>query len=173
MYGALAVVAVLAGIVALFIFFYFVPVRLWLQAWTSGASVRITTLIAMRLRKVPPAAIIEPRIAAIRSGVNITMDQLEGHYLAGGHVGLVVNALISAAKADIDLTFERAAAIDLAGRNVLEAVQMSVLPRVITTPKVTAMASPPRKRRNGEKTCPSTGASATATTPQPETPNWK
>jgi len=121
-------------------FFYFVPVGLWIQAFTSGAHVGIGTLIAMRLRKVPPSSIVTPRIAALRAGINVSILQLEGHFLAGGHVGLVVQALISADKADITLIFERAAAIDLAGRNVLEAVQMSVLPKVITTPKITAMA---------------------------------
>jgi uncharacterized protein YqfA (UPF0365 family) len=129
-----------AAVIGLILFFYFVPVGLWVQAWTSGAHVAIGTLIAMRLRKVPPAAIVSPRIAALRSGIEVSMTQLEGHYLAGGNVDLVVRALISADKANIPLTFERSAAIDLAGRNVLEAVQMSVLPKVITTPKITAMA---------------------------------
>lgn len=138
--AALAVVIIIGGIIGAFVFFYFVPVGLWVQAWTSGAHVGIGTLIAMRLRKVPPSGIIGPLIAGIRSGLSLTAAQLEGHYLAGGNVGLVVKALISADKADIELTFERAAAIDLAGRDVLEAVKMSVLPKVITTPKVTAMA---------------------------------
>lgn len=129
-----------AAVIGLILFFYFVPVGLWVQAWTSGAHVAIGTLIAMRLRKVPPAVIVAPRIAALRSGIEVSMSQLEGHYLAGGNVDLVVRALISADKANIPLTFERSAAIDLAGRNVLEAVQMSVLPKVITTPKITAMA---------------------------------
>lgn len=136
----LALVGIFAALVAFFVLLYFVPLGLWLQAWTSGASVTIGTLIAMRLRKVPPAAIVTPRIAAIRAGIKLSIAQLEGHFLAGGDVGLVVKALISADKADIALVFERAAAIDLAGRNVLEAVQMSVLPKVITTPKITAMA---------------------------------
>ena len=136
----LAVTFIFLAFAALLVLFYFVPIGLWIQAWTSGAPVGIGTLIAMRLRKVPPAAIVGPRIAALRAGVEVTMAQLEGHFLAGGNVPLVVKALISADKADIPLKFERAAAIDLAGRNVLEAVQMSVLPRVITTPKITAMA---------------------------------
>ena len=135
-----AILAIVGALGFFFIFTYFVPVGLWIQAWTSGAHVGIGTLIAMRLRKVPPAAVVTPRIAALRAGVNISMAELEGHYMAGGNVGLVVKALISADKADIELTFQRATAIDLAGRNVLEAVQMSVLPRVITTPKITAMA---------------------------------
>jgi uncharacterized protein YqfA (UPF0365 family) len=136
----LLVMTAFGAIIALGLLFYFVPIGLWVQAWTSGAPVGIGTLIAMRLRKVPPAAIIAPRIAATRSGIQLSMAQLEGHFLAGGNVALVVRALISADKADIALTFARAAAIDLAGRNVLEAVQMSVLPKVITTPQITAMA---------------------------------
>ncbi len=136
----LAILIIVGGIVALALIFYFVPIGLWIQAWTSGAHVGIGTLIAMRLRKVTPSAIVSPRIAALRAGLQVSLSQLEGHYLAGGNVDLVVRALISADKADIRLTFERAAAIDLAGRNVLEAVQMSVLPKVITTPKITAMA---------------------------------
>lgn len=131
---------VVAALVALGFLLYFVPIGLWIQAWTSGAHVGIGTLVAMRLRKVPPAAIISPRIAVLRAGLDVSMDEFEGHFLAGGDVQLVARALISADKADIKLTFARAAAIDLAGRNVFEAVQMSVLPKVITTPKITAMA---------------------------------
>ena len=119
---------------------YFVPMGLWIAAFSSGAYVSIGTLIAMRLRRVPPVAIVKPRISAVKAGLNLTVDELEAHYLAGGNVDRVVNALISAEKADIKLTFSRAAAIDLAGRNVLEAVQMSVNPKVITTPKVAAVA---------------------------------
>ena len=140
MTGVVIGAILIGGIVVLSVLLYFVPVGLWVQAWTSGAHVGILTLIAMRLRKVPPAQIVGPRIAGLRGDVPMTMADLEGHYLAGGNVGLVVQALVSAKKAGIPLEFERAAAIDLAGRNVLEAVQMSVLPRVITTPKVTAMA---------------------------------
>ena len=136
----LAIAFIFVALIALMAFLYFVPLGLWIQAWTSGAHVGIGTLVAMRLRRVPPASVIAPRIAALRAGLQVTMQQLEGHLLAGGNVGLVVRALISADKADIPLTLERAAAIDLAGRNVLEAVQMSVLPKVITTPKITAMA---------------------------------
>jgi uncharacterized protein YqfA (UPF0365 family) len=138
--GPLLAAVVVVGIVSLGTFFYFVPVPLWIQAWTSDAYVGLGTLFGMRLRKVPPAAIVMPRIACLRAGISISIEQLEGHYLAGGNVGLVAKALISADRAHIPLVFERAAAIDLAGRNVLEAVQMSVLPKVLTTPKITAMA---------------------------------
>jgi uncharacterized protein YqfA (UPF0365 family) len=123
------------------LFLYLVPVGLWIAAWSSGAPVGIFTLIAMRLRRVVPGDIVNPRISAIKAGLNLTTDDLESHYLAGGNVKAVVNALISARKANIDLDFNKAAAIDLAGRNVFEAVQTSVNPRVIQTPKVSAVAS--------------------------------
>ena len=121
-------------------FFYFVPVRLWIAAWSSGAPVGIMTLIAMRLRRVSPAAIVNPLINATKAGLSLTTDQLECHYLAGGRVNEVIMALISANKANIQLDFNKAAAIDLAGRNVHEAVQMSVNPKVVTTPRVSAVA---------------------------------
>ncbi len=135
-----AVALIIAGIVAILAFLYLVPVGLWIQALTSGSPVGIMTLVAMRLRRVPPSAIVEARITGVKAGLHLSYDELEAHYLAGGHVQLVVQALISARKAGITLNFQRATAIDLAGRNVLEAVQMSVLPKVITTPKITAMA---------------------------------
>lgn len=138
--GAAAVVLVVFGIIGFFVFLWFVPVGLWIQALTSGAPVGIFSLIGMRLRKVPPAIIVGARITATKAGIKLSTDQLEAHYLAGGNIRLVVQALISADKANIPLPFARAAAIDLAGRNVLEAVQMSVLPKVITTPKISAMA---------------------------------
>jgi uncharacterized protein YqfA (UPF0365 family) len=127
-------------LVGLGVLTYFVPVGLWIAAFSSGAPVGIGTLVAMRLRRVPPAVVIKPRISAVKAGLIISVDELEAHFLAGGNVQRVVNALISAAKADMKLSFSRAAAIDLAGRNVLEAVQMSVNPKVITTPKVAAVA---------------------------------
>jgi uncharacterized protein YqfA (UPF0365 family) len=123
-----------------FIVMYFVPLGLWIAAMSSGAHVGIPTLIAMRLRRVPPATIVKPRIAAVKAGLKIDLEDLESHYLAGGNVERVVKALVSADKANIELSLNRAAAIDLAGRNVLEAVQMSVNPKVITTPKVAAVA---------------------------------
>lgn len=136
----LIIPAALAVIVGFFVLMYFVPVGLWIAALSSGAGVGMGTLIAMRLRRVPPAAIVNPRISAVKAGLDIPTDQLEAHYLAGGHVDMVVNALISAGKAGIKLSFARATAIDLAGRDVLEAVKMSVNPKVIQTPKVAAMA---------------------------------
>jgi uncharacterized protein YqfA (UPF0365 family) len=132
-----------AGVVILVAFMfmlYLVPLGLWVAAWLSGAYVGITALIGMRLRKVPPHEIVRSRISAVKAGLPLSVSQLEAHYLAGGHVTNVVNALISAEKARINLTFERAAAIDLAGRNVLEAVQMSVNPKVISSPRIAAVA---------------------------------
>ena len=119
---------------------YFVPLGLWVAAFSSGAYVSIGTLVAMRLRRVPPSMIVKPNISAVKAGLQLSIDQLEAHFLAGGNVERVVNSLISADKANITLSFTQATAIDLAGRNVLEAVQMSVNPKVITTPKVAAVA---------------------------------
>ncbi len=117
-----------------------VPVRLWIEAVSAGVSVGLGDLIGMRLRKVNPAGVVRPLIAATKAGLDLTTRQLEAHYLAGGHVDRVVKALISADKANIELPFQQAAAIDLAGRDVLEAVKVSVNPKVINTPKVAAMA---------------------------------
>ncbi len=119
---------------------WLVPVQLWIAAWSSGSYVGLLTLIAMRLRRVMPAAVVNPRITAMKAGIDIPVDFLESHFLAGGNVERVVNALISADKAGIKLPFAQAAAIDLAGRDVFEAVQMSVNPRVISTPKISAVA---------------------------------
>lgn len=136
----LPILLIAGAVLVLLIFIYFVPLGLWISAVASGVFVNIFSLIGMRLRKIPPKAIVEPLIAATKAGLTIERNQLESHYLAGGHVERVILALITADKAKITLTFERAAAIDLAGRNVLEAVQMSVLPKVISTPMVAAVA---------------------------------
>jgi len=133
--GLFLVVVVVLGFV-----FYFIPVRLWIAAWSSGAPVGILTLIAMRLRRVPPAVVVTSRISAVKAGLDISLNDLEAHYLAGGNVIKTVNALISADKAGIPMSFKRGAAIDLAGRDVLEAVKMSVIPKVIQTPRVAAVA---------------------------------
>jgi uncharacterized protein YqfA (UPF0365 family) len=121
-------------------FLWLIPLQLWVAAWSSGAYVGLMTLVAMRLRRVAPAKIVNPRITAMKAGLDISTDLLESHYLAGGNVERVVNALISADKAGIKLAFQQAAAIDLAGRDVAGAVQTSVNPRVITTPKISAVA---------------------------------
>lgn len=138
--GASALGAVVIILFLVVLIGYFVPFRLWITAWASGAYVGLLTLVAMRLRRVPPHSIIKARISAVKAGLHIPLDELESHFLAGGNVVDVVNAIISADKANIELTFKRAAAIDLAGRNVLDAVQMSVLPKVIQTPRNAAVA---------------------------------
>lgn len=117
-----------------------IPVRLWVEAISAGARVGIGYLIGMRLRKVNPPAVVRPLIWATKAGLHLGVGDLEAHYLAGGMVDRVVRALISADKANIELEFQQAAAIDLAGRDVFEAVQVSVNPKVISTPRVAAMA---------------------------------
>lgn len=129
------------AIFVLWLFFYFVPVGLWISALAAGVPVGPMTLIGMRLRKVNPHKVIGPMIAAWKAGIKLSVSELEAHYLAGGNVDRVVRALISADKAAIPLDFQRAAAIDLAGRDVLDAVTMSVNPRVIETPRVGAVAA--------------------------------
>ena len=141
MYEMIGSVGALVIVVAVLAFvLYLVPIPLWIAAWASGAYVGLFTLIAMRLRRVPPTTIVTARISAVKAGIDISLNDLEAHFLAGGNVVRVVNAMISADKANIPLPFKRAAAIDLAGRNVLEAVQMSVLPKVIETPRIAAVA---------------------------------
>ncbi|MCH9649189.1 MAG: flotillin-like protein FloA [Deltaproteobacteria bacterium] len=137
-----ASILLLAFVIFIFliILLYVIPVRLWLAARFSGASVNFLSLIGMRIRRVPPKVVVEPRISAIKAGLDVSVSDLESHYLAGGNVYNVINALISADKAGITLPLERAVAIDLAGRDVLEAVKMSVNPKVITTPIVSAVA---------------------------------
>lgn len=136
----LILVLVAFGFIFLTVLFSFIPVGLWIQAYASGVRVKLLTLVGMRFRKVNPRQIIDPLITATKAGLELGINGLEAHYLSGGNVPRVVNALISADKAGIPLTFQRAAAIDLAGRDVFEAVQVSVNPKVITTPKVAAMA---------------------------------
>ncbi|PZX55661.1 flotillin-like protein FloA [Algoriphagus chordae] len=134
-------VAAVAGIVLLFIFLYFVPVNLWITAQFSNVKVGIGELIGMRIRKVPPSIIVNSLITATKAGVELTTNDLETHYMAGGNIPNVIRALISADKANINLTFKQATAIDLAGRDVFEAVQISVNPKVINTPNVAAVAA--------------------------------
>ncbi|MBM3940545.1 MAG: UPF0365 family protein [SAR202 cluster bacterium] len=138
----LVILLVLLGILVLFFYviFYFVPVGLWIAAISSGVRVSIPTLIGMRLRRVNPNAVVRPLITAYKAGLDLNLNYMEAHFLAGGDVGRVVAALVSADRARIPLTWERATAIDLAGRDVLLAVQTSVNPRVINTPRVSAVA---------------------------------
>ena len=135
------IIIVVASIIGLWIILYFIPIGLWFTALLSGVKMSLLQLILMRWRKVPPTVIVRSMIEAHKAGLaTIKRDELEAHYLAGGHVEQVVHALVSSNKANIDLSFQMATAIDLAGREVLTAVQMSVNPQVINTPPVTAVA---------------------------------
>ena len=135
------IIIVVASIIGLWIILYFIPIGLWFTALLSGVRISLLQLILMRWRKVPPTVIVRSMIEAYKAGLaTIQRDELEAHFLAGGHVEQVIHALVSASKANIDLSFKMATAIDLAGRDVLEAVQMSVNPKVINTPPVTAVA---------------------------------
>ena len=139
--GVGILVIIFGAIVFMVIFLYFIPVNLWITAVFSGVRVGLFELVFMRIRKVPPSIIVNQMIIATKAGLKVTTTELETHYLAGGHVPLVIKALISSDKANIALDFKQATAIDLAGREVFEAVQMSVNPKVITTPKVAAVAA--------------------------------
>ena len=135
------IMVIAIGIVLfLWLFFTFIPIGLWISAVAANVRIRIVTLIGMKLRRVTPVRIVIPQIKAVKAGLDLSINKLEAHYLAGGNVDRVVNALIAAQRANINLEFERAAAIDLAGRDVLEAVQMSVNPKVIETPAISAIA---------------------------------
>ncbi len=133
-------VIIAASALVLSLFFSFVPVTLWISALAANVKIGILTLVGMRLRRVVPSRIVNPMIKAAKAGLDLSINKLEAHHLAGGNVDRVVNSLIAAQRAEIALEFERAAAIDLAGRDVLEAVQMSVNPKVIETPIVAAIA---------------------------------
>jgi uncharacterized protein YqfA (UPF0365 family) len=137
--GLIAVIAFVA-IIALWLIFYFIPIGLWFSALVSGVKISLLQLILMRWRKVPPSTIVSAMIEGTKAGLKLNANELEAHYLAKGNVPNVVHALVSAQKASITLDFKMASAIDLAGRDVFEAVQMSVNPKVINTPPVAAMA---------------------------------
>ncbi|MBO4926020.1 MAG: flotillin-like protein FloA [Clostridia bacterium] len=134
------IILVAVIIIVAAVFFRYVPVGLWINARASGAPVKIISLIGMRFRRISPQKIVNAYIKARKAGLDVTTDMLETHFLAGGNVERVINALISAKQASINLSFTTACAIDLAGRDVLQAVQMSVLPKVIETPPVAAIA---------------------------------
>lgn len=131
---------VVGSIIALFVFFYILPINLWFTAQLSGVRVSLLNLFLMRLRKVSPSLVVNAMITSTKAGLNLTSNDIETHYLAGGNVNSVIKALISADKANIPLDFKLATAIDLAGRDVFDAVQLSVNPRVINTPPVAAVA---------------------------------
>ncbi len=137
--GVIIMLSVLA-LIAIWVIFYFVPVGLWFTALISGAHISLLQMVLMRWRKIPVSAIVSSMIEGTKAGLKLNPNSLEAHYLAGGNFRNVVHALVSAQKAGINLTFEEATAIDLAGRDVFEAVQMSVNPKVINTPPVTAVA---------------------------------
>ncbi|AZQ61968.1 UPF0365 family protein [Flammeovirga pectinis] len=139
---SLSIIAVflVLGIAGFFTLMYFVPVNLWITAIFSGVRISLLSLVTMRIRKVPPKIIVNSMITATKAGLDLKTEEIESHYLAGGHVPSVIKALISAEKANIPLSFKLAAAVDLAGRDVFEAVQISVNPQVINTPNVSAVA---------------------------------
>ncbi|NCB70237.1 MAG: UPF0365 family protein [Clostridia bacterium] len=134
------VISILIILLLLVSLLRFIPVGLWITAMFSGVKISILTLVGMNIRRVRPTNIVNPMIKATKAGLNLTIDKLEAHFLAGGDVNMVVNALIAAQRANIMLEFEQAAAIDLAGRDVLEAVKVSVNPKVIETPIISAVA---------------------------------
>lgn len=134
------IVIIILAIIFLVLFFSFVPLGLWISARASGVKIGIFQLVGMRVRKVTPSRIVNPMIKATKAGLDVSINKLEAHYLAGGNVDRVANALIAAQRAGIPLGFEQSCAIDLAGRDVLNAVQMSVNPKVIETPVIAAVA---------------------------------
>lgn len=137
-FGSIIVIVLIFIFISIFL--SFVPIGLWVTAFFSGVKIRISELIGMKLRRVKPSRIVRPAIKSTKAGLNLEIASLEAHYLAGGNVNTLVDALIAAQRANIPLQFERAAAIDLAGRDVLEAVQVSVNPKVIETPNISAVA---------------------------------
>ena len=143
-YGYLPIIPMFIGIIIilifLFIFLRFFPIGLWVTALFSGVRINMITLITMRLRRVNPSLIVLNQIKLWKAGLKIGSNELEAHYLAGGNPTAVADALIAADKASLDLSFERAAAIDLAGRDLVDAIRTSVSPRVIATPLIAAVA---------------------------------
>lgn len=139
-FSTTAIIISVVSIVLLWIILYFIPIGLWFSAMVSGVRMSLLQLVLMRWRKVPPSAIVSAMIEGTKAGLHLNPNELEAHFLAGGHVANVVHALVSAQKANITLDFKMATAIDLAGRDVFQAVQMSVNPKVINTPPVTAVA---------------------------------
>ena len=165
---------VILGVVVLIllcVFFYYVPLFLWISARVSGVRISLIQLMLMRIRKVPVNTIVQAMIEAHKAGLSdVTRDDLEAHYLAGGDVEKVVHALVSASKANIDLGFKMATAIDLAGRDVFQAVQMSVNPKVIDTPPVTAVAKDGIARKIGDRNSASPNRIAVVTDVSPVLP---
>ena len=141
MFETTILIWVVAIVVAIFLFFYFIPLNLWIMAQFSGVRVGLLNLMFMRVRKVPPGVIVRSQILAVKAGLkDITTSQLETHYLAKGNLTNVIKALVVADKANLSLSFKQATAIDLAGRDVLEAVQLSVTPYIIIVPAITGVS---------------------------------
>ncbi|GEM68469.1 UPF0365 protein [Sphingobacterium mizutaii NBRC 14946 = DSM 11724] len=134
------VLIITGSVIAIFFLLYLLPVNLWFTAQLSNVKISLLNLVLMRLRKVPPSLVTNAMITSTKAGLKITSNEIETHYLAGGNVNKVIKALISADKANIPLDFKLATAIDLAGRDVFDAVQLSVNPQVINTPPVAAVA---------------------------------
>ena len=143
-YGGFTIIPMFIGIVIiliiLLIFLRFFPIGLWVTALFSGVRISIITLLTMRLRRVNPSLIVLNQIKLWKAGLKIGSNELEAHYLAGGNPTAVSDALIAADKASLNLSFERACAIDLAGRDLVDAIRTSVSPRVIATPLIAAVA---------------------------------
>ena len=133
-------IIILLAVLLVIVFLRYVPIGLWIRALSSGVKIKISTLVGMRLRRISPHRLVDALIMVRKAGLNITVDQLEKHFLAGGNIERVAKAMISAQQANIAMTFEEACAVDLAGRDVLQAVQMSVTPKVIETPPIAAVA---------------------------------
>ena len=138
--GATVIVIIALVLLLIIVFLRYVPLGLWIRAMSSGVKIKVGTLVGMRLRRISPHRLIDALIMVRKAGLDITIDQLEKHFLAGGNIERVAKAMISAQQANIDMTFEEACAVDLAGRDVLQAVQMSVTPKVIETPPIAAVA---------------------------------
>jgi len=133
-FAALAMVSFFVFIIVFFVFMYYIPVGMWFRTIAAGVPLSIGALVRMRIIGIPPSVIVTNLVRSRKAGLSLTVDQMQSHYLAGGNVENVVLAMIAAQRAQIPLEWQRAAAIDLAGRNVLEALQTSVNPKVIETP---------------------------------------
>ncbi len=136
-----SIILIVAIVIGLWLFFFIFPVNLWITATFSGVRIGLFELVFMRFRRVPPGLIANSMIIATKAGIsNVTTSQLETHYLANGNLTNVIKALIVADKANLKLTFKQATAIDLAGRDVLQAVQVSVTPYMIIVPAITGVS---------------------------------
>ena len=138
--SVMIIVLLMLAVILVLVFLRYVPLGLWVRALSSGVKLKVSTLLGMRLRRISPHRLVDTFIMVRKAGLDLTIDQLEKHFLAGGNIERVAKAMISAQQASIGLTFSQACAIDLAGRDVLQAVQMSVIPKVIETPPIAAVA---------------------------------